>query len=463
MNDSPSDLDLRIDRYSRGEVTGPEARHLAQEALDSAELLDELTSVALVKRTLQSLPSASEEELARYVGGRLAPSEERRLAQVALDREEVFDALAAHGAIERSLQDETFRAKISQPGARARRFSRTTSAVAIGSIAAATVLAVYFIRDSKTAAPPVSTHSAITTTAPTPRPSLGGSASPEQPILLATLLDPVRPAAGVVFRGTAPHSRPPRPDGTILALEQGIATINLGSVDGLAKGSELRVFRDGTSSQPVGRLIVTAVFREQSRGRIVAGETVRERDLVRPNNSVYLRALFEQAEAQRDRGDLPGARDAARRALSWADSEKIARGEKRNLMVFLASLEFQTGETTAALEHLHAAADSFTAAPAPTALEQAGIENSLGALYLARGDFTRAEQSLDAAAKIDTGASLEAQIRNNRGVLSELRGDSLRAVAAYGEALKAIERDRLSSASERRAIEANLARVKRPN
>ena len=246
-------------------------------------------------------------------------------------------------------------------------------------------------------------------------------------------------------------------------LDQGIATIDLGSVDGITTGSELRVFRDGAPSQPIGRVTVTTVFREQSRGRIVAGSTVRERDLVRPDSSVHLSALLQQVEALRDRGELPVARDTAQRALAWAESKDLARGERRKVLELLASIEYQTGATVTALEHLQSAADSFSAPPRATAAEQAITQNGLGALYMMRGDYLKAEQTLNAAAKTATGESIKAQIRNNLGVLSELLGNSSQAAADYNEALKALDRAHFSSSPERHAIQTNLARIKQRN
>jgi len=463
MSDSPSDLDNRIDRYTRGELSARQARNLAQKALDNAGVFEELTSVALVNAALESLRNLSDEKVARYVNGRLPASEERSLAEAALDREDVFDALAAHGAVEQSLQNDAFRAKISQSGTRVIRLSRTTRALAIGSIAAAALLAAFVLRGPKTATPPVATQTAIPAPPPSPRPALDASARTGQPILLAIQLDPLHPAARPVFRGIAPDTRPARLSGAILMLDQGIATIDLGSVDGITTGSELRVFRDGAPSQPIGRVTVTTVFREQSRGRIVAGSTVRERDLVRPDSSVHLSALLQQVEALRDRGELPVARDTAQRALAWAESKDLARGERRKVLELLASIEYQTGATVTALEHLQSAADSFSAPPRATAAEQAITQNGLGALYMMRGDYLKAEQTLNAAAKTATGESIKAQIRNNLGVLSELLGNSSQAAADYNEALKALDRAHFSSSPERHAIQTNLARIKQRN
>jgi tetratricopeptide (TPR) repeat protein len=209
-------------------------------------------------------------------------------------------------------------------------------------------------------------------------------------------------------------------------------------------------------------VIVTTVFRDRSRGRIAAAGTVREHDQVRPDNSVHLRALLQQVEALRDRGKLSDARDTAERALAWAESAGLARGERRGVLVLLASLEYQTGAAAAAFDHLQSAADTFTAPPAPRAAEKGITENGLAALYLVRGDYPKAEHSLNDAANANPDPLLEAQIRNNLGVLFELRGDSSQAAKYYNEALKSLDRAHASPSPQQRAIEANLARVQRP-
>src|SRR5947209_1461220 len=49
VTDSIQNLDERINRYVRGELTATEARELAQESLEDPELFEELTSIALAK------------------------------------------------------------------------------------------------------------------------------------------------------------------------------------------------------------------------------------------------------------------------------------------------------------------------------------------------------------------------------------------------------------------------------
>lgn len=457
MNDSPQELEGRIDRYARGELGSTDARWIAREALGNPDLFEELTAVALVRAALDTglakQKLSLDETVDRYLDGALDASEERRLAQAALDHPEVFDALVAHGAVESSLQHDVFRARVVQTPRKAR-------ILTIASIAAAALLAVFLLRSpvsqplrsssTKTAA---SGNSSAAPPAVPLKPSLDTLAGSGQPILLAAQLNRVRPAGTPVFRGAATATRLPESKGSIISLDQKIATVTLGSLDGLSEGSELRVFRDGASSQPIGRIVVSTVFRDQARGRIVSGETIQTHDEVRSDGAVYLRALFDQAQAMRERGDLDAARETARRSLAWKSSTASERGEQRKILDLLAVLDFQAGATDAALEHLQAAVQ--TADANPSAL------NRLAVLYLVRGDYDKAGASLiEGEAKAATDRLLLAQVRNNLGVLSELRGDSTGARAHYLAALQALNSAPGSSASDRRAIETNLARVK---
>ena len=178
----------RIDRYVRGEFMAAEARQLAQESLDSPELFEELTYSALAKAALSA------------------------------------------GAV---------------PQNKVVRFPRKTRFVIAGATAAAAavlVVSLYSVRSpvlQQKPAPEI-------TAGPRSKPALGFSADTGQPVLLASQLQPE--AAGSpseqVFRGPEPAGRSPQPAGKIVSIEDGVATINLGSLDGLAKGSELPVFRD---------------------------------------------------------------------------------------------------------------------------------------------------------------------------------------------------------------------------
>ncbi len=93
------------DRYLEGTLSPAQARELAQSALDQPDLFDDLTFQAVAqgglvgrrgcRKTKKRCNATSAENLLRPA--------QRELAQAALQNDELFDALAAHGAMETSL------------------------------------------------------------------------------------------------------------------------------------------------------------------------------------------------------------------------------------------------------------------------------------------------------------------------------------------------------------------------
>ncbi len=409
------ELERKIDLYARGQLSPADARALAQEALSRPDLFEELNAVALAKAASE----INDDVLEHYVSGRLSPLEERNLAQEALNNEQLFDALATHGAVEKGLEDPGFRAAVlKRPRSMVRIFA------IVGTIAAAVSFFTIYLRPP--APGPSNTTTTSTLTHVSLKPTLDPSANGAQPILLASQLQPGS-AGTPIFRGPEPESRPPLQRGAILSIEDKLPTVNLGSLDGLAKGTELQVFRDG---QTVGRVVVTTVFRDRARGKIVAGQTIRVDDQVRTNDSVYLAAVLQQVDALTARGNLKKALDVAQKALAGA-------GKNAKLLARIAGLEYQTGAVDAAVEHYEAAA-----AEDPEAL------NSLAALYLLRGDCERAEGPL-------TQDKADVESLNNLGVAAELRGDSRKAAQYYNDALRAPG----ATKESQRSVQANLARV----
>jgi len=421
-NSMEPDLEQRIDLYVRGELSPVEARELAQEALGRPDLFEELNAAALAKAAIESESNSA--ILERYLSGQLSPSEERELAREALNNEQLFDALATHGAVEEALEAPAFRGAVSTGGPvqSIRPRSKVRVFVIAGSVAAAVALFTFYLKS-----PASKQDVTATATKSTLKPTLDPVANAGQPILLASQL---RPSSGdtPIFRGAEPESRPPQPQGSILSIEEKAPAVNLGSIDGLAKGNELRVFRNG---QPIGRMVVTTIFRDRARGRIVEGATIRAGDQVRSDDSVFLSAVLQQVDALTARGDLKKAIDVAQKALTQL-------GTNRQLLERLAALEYETGAFDAALQHYEAAAP-----------QQAEALNSLAVLYLLRGDYRRAEGLL--AGKSD------AESLNNLGVSAELRGDSQMAAQYYGGALRAFDGAAVES---RKLVEKNLTRVK---
>ncbi len=384
-----------------------------------------------------------ERQIDQFATRDLAPAKARTLAQRALEDADLFDALVARGAVEASLEDPDFRRAVSTP-VRPRRWVAVLGA---GAAAAAAVLAVFFWRGSPHPNRPAQQAGATIST-PRITPALDNANQSGQPVLLASELSRPGAQSTPIFRGGGPPDREPQANGKIIAQEDGQVTVNLGTLDGLAKGTDLEIFRGAT----VGRMVITTVFRDRARGRIVGG-AIQVNDEVRVPAVLHLAAIYEKVGALAATGDLTRARDLARKALSVGSS-----GESRALLERLAALDYQAGAIDAAREHYEAAANNFQAPPAASASEQAATLNSLGTLYLIRGDLPGAEKPLNqAASQTAIDPDLRAQILNNLGVLAEMRGDLATARDAYSRASaeKAFSR-------ERNVAQANLARLKRP-
>lgn len=340
-----------------------------------------------------------EDRIDRYVRGELTAAEARELAQKSLDDPELFENLTFSALAKAAIADPSV-AKVVRFPRRARIFA------AAGAIAAAAIVAVslYSLRSSS-----------VPNQAPEAR--TASTVKPGPPILLGSNLGLER-AAAPVYRGADPDSRPPRPAGSIVSVEDGVASIDLGSLDGLAKGSEVRVFRDERSTQPIGRLVVTTVFRERARGRILDGRKAQVDDQVRIAATTYLGVLLEQVDGLSGRGDSAAAKTVAEKAVAWAETANVPPGERAKAVEKLAALEYQAGSLQLAEKHYESVVDGLNSAPAATK----------SPIY---------------------GRSL-----NNLGVLAELRGDRKTAKAFYTEALRA------SSGADRRAVETNLSRLK---
>jgi hypothetical protein len=332
------------------------------------------------------------------------------MAQQALDEPELFDVLVARGAVEASLEDPGVRAAVSAP------VRRKHWAIALCAAAAAILLAFFLWRSSPRQIPQPSEQARAIVSQPAILPSL--DTVNDRPVLLASELGPVRPPATAVFRGAGAPGREPQSTGRIVALEAGEASVNLGSLDGLTKGTEL------------GPIVITTVFRDHARGKIVNGAAIRINDQVRVPLPIHLTAVLQEVDALAASGDLSRARELARNTLAAGSS-----GETRMLLERLAALDYQAGATDAAREQYEAAANNFYAPPAASPAEQASTLNSLGALYLLRGDSQSAVKPLNqAASQTAIDPDLRAQILNNLGVLSEMNGDLTTARDDYSRA-----------------------------
>jgi tetratricopeptide (TPR) repeat protein len=391
MTDSRKpNLEDRIDRYARSELTAAEARELAQASLDSPELFEELTWSAVAKT---GLPSATSSKV------------------VPFPRKVWFFIAAAAAAL--------------------------------------LLISFYTVR------PFLSTRKSADISQA--KPSLPFSARSGQPLLLASGLDPVRPDP-TVFRSPTPDSRAPQAKGLILSFEDGMATIGLGSLDYIEKGAELQIFPDDRATQPVGRMVVTTVFRESARGQVLDGLKIPIHSEVRVPGVLYLAALLEQVDALTNRGDLPAARSKAEEAQKWAENANVPLGDKGKALEKLARLEYQTGLFPAAEKHFQSAADNLATAPLT---EQSAAWNNLAVIRLATGDYPGAEAPLNqAVSKSPRTDIVYARSLNNLGVLTELRGDPHKAESLYTDAMRTFDSIANAPAQERQAVETNLKRLK---
>ncbi len=341
-----------------------------------------------------------DDQIDRYVRGGLTPAEARELAQESLDDAELFEVLTYSALAKKAVA-------AGSNGRRVIRLWRPGRFIIAGSIAAA--IAVYASLDALREAPSPAGRSTVH---PTPDPARDD----RQPILLANDLPAGPEEPPEIFRGAEPQSRLPRSSGTILAIDGGVAAIDIGAADGLTEGIELEVFRSGNAAPPVGYVQVTTVFRERARGSIEGG--IRARDQVRIPAAVHLTARMERVHTLAAWGDLGTARAAAEDAVQWAAS-----------------------------------------ADAP-AEGQAAAWNTLAVLRLLQADRAGGEALLQRAlAACPHANALCPQILNNLGVVAELTGDEGKARQQYGRAMRA--RTGHPSQAQETVIESNFARVAR--
>ena len=407
------DLNSRIDRFANRELHPAAARALAHEALDDSDLFDGLTAVALVRAALES-PATTD----------------RGLAQSALDDPDLFDTLVARGAME---------AAIRVP--HRRKYRTFLWAAGLAAAVAAGLLTFLVLRPSPH--PPEPARVAIPK-APAVAPT----------ILLTRDLQPARLFKAPLFRGAAAPSHAPKSDGVIVSIEDDMATVNLGSIDGLAKGTELPVVRNHpeVGNHEVGRVTITTVFRDRARGSFPPDTPIQTNDAVHVPIAMHLRAILQQVDALAANGDLKSAREVARNAIASGSP-----GETRGLLERLAALDYRAGAPDAAREHYEVAVNNFDQPPAASASEEATNFASYGALLLLSGDRAPAGEILQKALAKATDPALRSQILNNLGAVAELGGDRAKAAAYYNQALTPS-----TSKSARSVVEANLARVAKP-
>jgi hypothetical protein len=217
----------------------------------------------------------TEKLLNRFARGELSSAESRELAQEALRDHDLFDELTSTAIARRGLATRE-KKQIRWPR------------IAIFAAAAAAIAGIMVYAPQRN-----------------PEPVKVAISGP--PSLLARIGDS-NPAA---FRGTDTESRESRATGSIGSIAGGIATIDLGSLDGLEKDAEVDVMRGG---QAIGQIKLTTIFRDHSRGKIAHGATVGVNDQVRVPPSARLRAILDQIEATLARGQPEKAMRIAQQA-----------------------------------------------------------------------------------------------------------------------------------------------------
>jgi hypothetical protein len=219
----------------------------------------------------------SEEQPDRFARGELSPTEARELARKALDDPELFDELTYSSVARTGLADR-----------KRRKWSPT---IALLAAAAVLILVVspYALRQFRPARAPL-----VAVSGP--------------PIFLAAGGD-----SATVFRGAEQDSREPRVTGSVTSLADGLVSIDLGSLDGLSKGAEVDVFRDG---QAIGKVKLTTIFRDRARAAATPGVTVRLHDSVQVPRTASLRAALDRIAAFSARGEADTARHVAEQAAA---------------------------------------------------------------------------------------------------------------------------------------------------
>ncbi len=248
--------------------------------------------------------------LDRFARGELPPAESRELAQKALGDDDLFDELTSTAIARHGL-------------ATPKRKTITRLRIAILAAAAAVIVAVVLYAPGRNARPV--------------KPDVAILASP---ILLARNADSNLAA----YRGADSVTRDSRATGSIESIAGGIATIDLGSVDGLAKDAEVDVVRDG---EAIGKIRLTTIFRDHSRGDIAGPLPVRAKDQVRVPPPARLRANLDQIETAIARGETEKAMSIARQASVEGFDVDLSRAEDWNNAGVIAELH---GDSVKALD-----------------------------------------------------------------------------------------------------------------
>ncbi|HJZ78107.1 MAG TPA: tetratricopeptide repeat protein [Vicinamibacterales bacterium] len=403
------------------------------------------------------MANSLDDRLDRYLAGELTPHEQRELAQAALDDPSLFDTLTA-AALAKAASRESDRVPSTETPAR-RLWTRARLAVlAAGAMAAAAVTAIAIVgRPSHRtdALPPQASAGARSSAASEKAPAQAQAS----PVFLTARNEPQPDRSSPAFRAAAESGgRLPKDVGAVVSVNGDDVEVDVGSLDGIAKGSTARVFR-GSGAAPVATLLVTTVFRERSRGQTTSGAVALVGDKVEVGHTDSVHALMQQAAARTAAGDVARARQLAELAIARAESNDVTPALRRRALYQLGVLEHAAGALDEAALHLRRATDAFDQQPVAASQERADVLNELGAILIERQDYAEAERVLRVAPRSAGVAGLH--IANNLAALAAMRGDRATAEALYRSAL-----DLAGTASEleaeRRVIRSNLDRLPSP-
>jgi hypothetical protein len=244
----------------------------------------------------------SKKLLDRFARGELSPAESRDLAQQALGDHDLFEELTATAIARRGLATRG-RKRITWPR------------IAIFVAAAAAVVVGVVLRAPQRNPEPVRQDVAIS--APPTLLARNGESNPS------------------TFRGADTEGRESRATGSIGSIAGGIATINLGSLDGLAKDAEVDVIRGG---QAIGHIKLTTIFRDHSRGEIASGASIVVNDQIRVPPSARLHAILDQIDATLARGEAEKAMSIAQQASIESFDAELSSDEDLNNAGVIAEL-----------------------------------------------------------------------------------------------------------------------------
>jgi hypothetical protein len=391
------------------------------------------------------MPEIPAESLDRLLAGELSREEERRLARAALDDPDLFETLTAAAVAKAGVGSGALDAvhagasDAPAPGSSAGRqiWKPLVLATGLSAAAAALVLAVAFEwRARPSTATPAATSA--------PAPAAPVSVVPE---LLTARMD--MPATTAFRDDTGPASRAPRRSGTIVRSSDGIAEIDLGSIDGLTQGMTIAVVR---SERPIDRMTLTSVFRDRARGHV--GSAGRSGSRVEVDPATHVRAVLEQVSARNASGDRAAARDLARAAVAASGDPAVPADIRRQSLTVLGVLESDNNRDEA-IRMLREAVGSFDATPPATAAERADVLNQLGVLEIEQRDFAGASRTFATAQSVASGIA-SVRLSNNRGALAALQGDRAGAEQLY-RAAASLAASVPSAEAERQAIARNLA------